>query len=103
MVEEIDLAARHATSDMSVQDKALLRAISEDRALGSAMLFSHRHEYASPEFHVTIMDLWRSADQFVLIETFREGAKTTLSEEFLCMEGEFGNFFYTVLFGETYS
>lgn len=88
---------------MSVQDKALLRAISEDRALGSAMLFSHRHEYASPEFHVSIMDLWRSADEFVLIETFREGAKTTLSEEFLCMEGMYGNFYYTVLFGETYS
>lgn len=67
------------------------------------MLFSHRHEYASPDFHVAIMDLWRCADEFVLIEAFREGAKTTLSEEFLCMEGEFGNFFYTILFGETYS
>jgi len=81
----------------------LLRAISEDRALGSAMLFSHRHEYASPDFHVAIMDLWRCADEFVLIEAFREGAKTTLSEEFLCMEGCYGNFSYTVLFGETYA
>lgn len=88
---------------MSVQNQALLRAISEDRALGSAMLFSHRHEYESPDFHVAVMDLWRCADEFVLIEAFREGAKTTLSEEFLCMEGMYGNFFYTVLFGETYS
>lgn len=88
---------------MSVQDKALLRAISEDRALGSAMLFSHRHEYASPDFHVAIMDLWRSADELVLIEAFREGAKTTLAEEFLAMEGCYGNFFYTVIFGETYA
>jgi hypothetical protein len=88
---------------MSVQNKALLRAISEDRALGSSMLFSHRHEYETPDFHVAIMDLWRSADEFVLIEAFREGAKTTLAEEFLCMEGAFGNFFYTVIFGETYA
>ncbi len=88
---------------MSLQNQALLRAISEDRALGSAMLFAHRHEYASPDFHVAIMDLWRCADEFVLIEAFREGAKTTLSEEFLCMEGEYGNFFYTILFGETYT
>ncbi len=88
---------------MSVQDQALLRAISEDRALGSAMLFSHRHEFETPEFHVEIMDAWRSADEFVLIEAFREGAKTTLAEEFLLMEGAFGNFFYTVIFGETYS
>src|SRR5258706_12028472 len=103
MVEEIDLAARHATSDMSVQDRALLRPIAEDGALGSAMLFSHRQEYESPDFHGAIMDLWRSAEEFVLIEAFREGAKTTLSEEFLCMEGCYGNFFYAVLFGETYS
>lgn len=88
---------------MSVQDKALLRAISEDRALGSAMLFSHRHEYASPDFHVAIMDLWRSGDELVQIEAFREGAKTTLAEEFLTMEGAFGNFAYCVIFGETYA
>src|SRR5712664_2796331 len=88
---------------MSLQDKALLRAISEDRALGSAMLFGHRHEYATPDFHVTILDLWRSADEFVLIEAFREGAKTTLAEEFLLMEAAYGNFFYTVIFGETYA
>jgi len=85
------------------QDQALLRAISEDRALGSAMLFSHRHEFATPDFHVSIMDLWRCADEFVLIEAFREGAKTTLAEEFLCMEACYGNFFYTVIFGETYA
>ena len=88
---------------MSVQDKALLRAISEDRALGSAMLFSHRHEFETPGFHVEIMDAWRAADELVLIEAFREGAKTTLAEEFLLMEGAFGNFFYTIIFGETYA
>lgn len=88
---------------MSLHDKSLLRAISEDRALGSAMLFNHRHEYSSPEFHVQIMDLWRSADEFVLIEAFREGAKTTLAEEFLLMEACYGNFFYAVIFGETYA
>src|ERR1700682_5157918 len=88
---------------MSVQDRALLEAISKDRALGSAMLFSHRHDYASPDFHVLVMDLWRSADELVLIEAFREGAKTTLAEEFLLMEACYGNFFYTVIFGETYA
>lgn len=88
---------------MSTQDKALLRAISEDRALGSAMLFSHRHEFQTPDFHVRIMDLWRSRDEFVLIEAFREGAKTTLAEEFLTMEAAYGNFFYCIVFGETYA
>jgi hypothetical protein len=88
---------------MSLQDTALLKAINLDRALGSAMLFSHRHEFESPDFHVASMDLWACADEFVLIEAFREGAKTTLAEEFLCMEACYGNFFYTVIFGETYA
>ena len=88
---------------MAASNQALLRAISEDRALGSAMLFAHRHEYASPDFHVEIIDLWRSADELVLIEAFREGAKTTLAEEFLCMEAAFGNFAYCIIFGETYA
>lgn len=50
-----------------------------------------------------IMDLWRSADPLVVIEAFREGAKTTLSEEFMLMEAAFGNFKYALIFGETYT
>lgn len=88
---------------MTASNESLLRAISQDRALGSAMLFGHRHEQKSPDFHVAMMDLWRCQDEFVLIETFRGGAKTTLSEEFLAMEGLFGNFAYCIIFGETYT
>lgn len=80
-----------------------LRVISEDRALASAMVFPHRHPQASPAFHVEIMDLWRADDEFVLIEAFREGAKSTLSEEFLLLEACFGNFGYCIIFGETYT
>jgi hypothetical protein len=83
-------------------EKTLLQAVSTDRALGSSILFDHRHPDRTPEFHVGVIDAWRSADEMVLIETFRGGAKTTLAEEFLLMEGCYGNFFYCVLFGETY-
>lgn len=88
---------------MSLNNEAILKAISTDRALGSAMLFNHRHRQASPAFHISIMDLWSSADEFVSIEAFREGAKTTLSEEFLLMEAGFKNFKYCLIFGETYT
>jgi hypothetical protein len=84
-------------------DTNLLRKISEDRALGSAVLFAHRHPFASPPAHIEIMDLWRSAEEFVLIEASRQFAKTTLSEEFLVLEGCFGNFHYCLLIGETYT
>jgi hypothetical protein len=67
------------------------------------VLFSHKHKDASPSFHVQVMDLWRSADPLVVIEAFREGAKTTLSEEFLLMEAAFENFHYCLIFGETYT
>lgn len=84
-------------------DTNLLAKISADRALGSAMLFPHRHPQESAPMHVEIMDLWRCADEFVLIEAFRDGAKSTLSEEAVTMEGCFGNFHYMLILGETYS
>lgn len=88
---------------MALSNAALLKAISEDRALASAMLFAHRHPQETPAFHVEVMDLWRSVDEFVLIEAFREGAKSTLSEEFLLTEACFGNFGYCLILGETYT
>jgi phage terminase large subunit-like protein len=88
---------------MSLSNEAILRSISNDRALASAMLFGHRHRQASPKFHISIIDLWRSADELVVIEAFRQGAKTTLSEEFLLTEALFKNFNYCLIFGETYT
>lgn len=84
-------------------DRVLLEACSRDRALASQIIFTHRHQDASPDYHVQIIDLWRSSDELVLIEAFREGAKSTLAEEFLCLEGVFGNFHYALIIGETYS
>ena len=84
-------------------DLNLLAKISADRALASAILFAHRHPQASPPAHIECIDLWRCADEFVLIEAFREFAKTTLAEEFLVLEGCFGNFFYCLVLGETYT
>ncbi len=98
-------SSRHIqpTGAKKMTDKTLLEAISRDRALGCSILFAHRHTHLSPPMHVEIIDLWRCADEFVLIEAFRDAAKSTLSEEFLCLEGAFGNFHYTLLVGETYA
>lgn len=87
---------------MSTVDKALLEAVSNDRALGSALLFAHRHPQQPANFHVTMLDLWRAEDEFVVIEGHRESAKSTLAEEFLTLEGCFGNFPYALIIGETY-
>lgn len=87
---------------MSV-DVELLTRFNADRALACQVLFPHRHPDESPDFHVEIVDLWSCADEFVLIEAFREGGKTTKAEEWLTLGGCFGNFNYWLLLGETYS
>jgi len=88
---------------MSLTNASMLRVISEDRALASAMVFPHRHPQQSPPAHVQIMDAWRSVDPLVLIEMFREGGKSTLSEEFLLLEAGFANMGYCIIIGETYT
>lgn len=81
----------------------MLRSFSEDRALALSVIFSHRHTSRSPPMHVQIIDAWRSADELVQVEGFRECAKSTLSEEFLLLESAFQNFKYGLLIGETYT
>jgi len=83
-------------------DIDLLRRINEDRALASLILFSHRHPQEEAPLHIEIMDLFRSADEFVEVEAFREAGKTTKAEEHIILSGCFGNFHYGLLLGETY-
>ena len=83
-------------------DPELLRRISADRALASVLLFAHRHPQQEAPMHVEIMDLLRAADEFVVIEAFREAGKTTKAEEHMILAGCFGNFHYGLLLGETY-
>lgn len=88
---------------MGLSNEAILDSINADRTLGLQILFSHRHQDETPGFHVQVNDLWRSADEFVAVEAFRQGAKTTISEEFILLEALFGNFKYCLIFGETYT
>lgn len=88
---------------MGLSNKAMLRELSADRALASRVIFPHRHPQASPPFHIEVIDLWRSAEEFVQTCVFRDGAKTTLSEEFLLLEACFQNFHYGLIICDTYA
>jgi hypothetical protein len=96
-------ARRGPESRPETDATGLLKAFNADRAHAAMVLFAHRHPQASPEFHITIMDLWRAKDPFVVIEAFREAGKSTLSEEFILLEAAYHNFEYLLLFGETYT
>lgn len=87
---------------MAVADPELLARVSQDRALASVLLFAHRHPQREAEMHIEIMDLLRAADEFVVLEAFREAGKTTKLEEHTILAGCFGNFNYCLLIGETY-
>jgi hypothetical protein len=80
-----------------------LQELSRDRALACDVFFAHRHKDATPPFHVEMLDLWGCADEFVVLEAFREAAKSTRAEEFLLLEACFRNFNYAILIGETYT
>ncbi len=87
---------------MPVPDPELLARVSADRALASVLLFDHRHPQVEAPMHIEIMDLLRAADEFVVLEAFREAGKTTKLEEHTILAGCFGNFHYCLLIGETY-
>lgn len=83
-------------------DFELLHRINEDRALASVLLFGHRHPQEEAPMHIEIMDLLRAADEFVVLEAFREAGKTTKAEEHIILAGCFVNYNYMLLIGETY-
>lgn len=80
----------------------LIAELSKDRALASAMLFEHRHSHDTAPYHIEILDNWGLTDEFMSMEAFREGAKSTLCEESIIMEACFQNFNYQMIVGETY-
>ena len=70
---------------------ALLEDLSRDRVAAVDAFFGPDHKDAMPPFHVELIGSWAAADTHVLVEGFRQSAKTTLALEFLTMEALFGN------------
>ena len=52
--------------------------------------------------HVEMMDVFASADPYIVLEAFREAGKTTKLEEHTILGGCFGNYHYGLILGETY-
>lgn len=66
------------------------------------LLFAHRHENETPDFHGDIIDdLW-SDDPAIVMEAFRGAAKTTLAEERLVLGALFRDFPYALVVGNSY-
>lgn len=63
-----------------------------DRPLAHETLFAHRRPYRTPAFHAEIVTDWHSDHPRVLDLVFRNGAKSTIAEEAVCLQAGFREF-----------
>src|SRR5258708_8648136 len=72
----------------------LLSEFYYNRRLAHEVMFKHRHAIRTPEFHHEIQDIYHSKHPQVVIEGFRDAAKSTVAEEAIVLAAlfeEFGN------------
>jgi hypothetical protein len=82
-----------------VNREDLIRRFKADRIAAHAVLFEHRHPQASPAFHDELITAWHSDHANVLDMVFRGGAKSTISEEAICIRAGFREFRNCVIIG----
>lgn len=84
---------------MSDRDDIILK-FGRNRLLAHMALFKHRHSDTTPDFHHDIISLWHSLAEKVLVMAFREGAKSTIAEEAICLQACMGLFHNAIIIGE---
>jgi len=72
------------------------------RRLAHAVIFKHRHLLPSPPFHNQIIDAFHSSKDKVVIEGFRDSAKSTLAEEGIVIQALLREFKNAVVIGASY-
>lgn len=73
-----------------------------NRRLAHDVLFKHRHPLATPPFHYQMIDAFHAEDEQVVIEAFRDAAKSTLAEEALVIGALYGDFYNCVIIGPSF-
>ena len=66
---------------MTSLTETALSLIIHDRIKAHAILFENQHSSESAPFHAEIINALHSDHERVVIEAFRKGGKSTLSEE----------------------
>lgn len=79
----------------------IITKFARNRRLAHRVLFAHRHPDETPPFHEDIVDRWHSPAPKVLLECFRGGAKSTLSEEAIALLACFREFANCIILGES--
>ena len=86
---------------MDDRDQLILQ-LGYDRRLAHDVLFKHRHPLPTPQFHLPMIDAYHSSHDRVVIEGFRDSAKSTVAEEAICIMALLREFRNCVLIGSSY-
>ncbi len=81
----------------------LLSEFYYNRRLAHEVMFKHRHAIRTPEFHHEIQDIYHSKHPQVVIEGFRDAAKSTVAEEAIVLAALFEEFGNGVVIGASHT
>jgi hypothetical protein len=85
------------------QREEILVRLGQDNRLAHQVLFSHRHPDDTPEFHYEIIDDLHGPSTRVLELAFRGAGKSTIAEEYICIDALFRRFSNFIIVGESFT
>lgn len=78
-------------------------ALGRDNRLAHQVLFGHRHPDQTPEFHYEIIDDLHGPSRRVLELAFRGAGKSTIAEEYICIDALYQRFRNFIIVGESFT
>ena len=78
---------------------ALQLRLPSNRVQAHQILFRHRHPDETPAFHEDMIRDWYSPNPNLLFMAFREGGKSTIGEEVLCLAATWRLFNNAIIVG----
>jgi hypothetical protein len=86
----------------SEQEELIVR-LGKDHRLAHQTLFQHRHPDETPRFHFEIIDDLHGPSRRVLELAFRGAGKSTLAEEYICIDACYRRFRNFIIIGESFT
>lgn len=85
--------------DLDDQRQDMILEFHRNRRLAHEILFKHRHPLKTPDFHHEMQDAFHGPDPQVVIEGFRDAAKSTVAEEAFVLKALFEEFRFGLIVG----
>lgn len=90
------------TEPQDLKEELFVR-LGQDNRLAHQVLFGHRHPDPTPDFHYEIIDDLHGPSRRVLELAFRGAGKSTIAEEYICIDALFQRFSNFIIVGESFT